>query len=289
MPNYCNWYMEFREVPQKKYSLLKQALKKDKLCQAVMPQPPEVLQDSRNEHKYWNAEKKYREKYWHYWDKETEGRMKAKRPFQQLRYNWNCANWWNKWGICELEISNDKRQASWTFFISVHFWTPRSPMTEEFIRKASEVFQCEIFYEYDEPWMDFSWRISAENWEITNDEAFDDAYFGEWVRCENCGSMYMGTDEDCWYEASPDTFICSYCWDELSKEFSERRKFNLLACVVAEVSTDLEEDDYYELCIEKIYNAFDLSRRWAEFVFEQYNEWVLVDKLWDDESETTNS
>lgn len=282
MPNYCNWNITFSRLSEEDYNKLRTAIKRNRFCETVFPQPLEVKKDSRYEHLYFKAEKEYKEKNWVYPPKEWRDEMREKYPYKQLRYNWNNNNRWTKWGMCEASLWKKQLTTDW-ISLNVIFWTAWSPLSDEVLEKCSEKYHCRIYYQFDEPWCCFSWQKWAENWEIIQEEWYEDWYYWEWVECEVCHCQYDWTNEDDWYfDDDREMMICSYCGDRLIHEFREIDKYEHLVNLLSEVDNTWEDDDYRRECINKIYNTFSLDITSAEFVFRQYQDWVLSTNHWEE-------
>lgn len=272
MPNNCDWYLRLDWITHEDLVKIKDLVRKNLFDKSVRPQPKEVREDSRNWKRLHDSEEQYRKETWHWRDKEMRELAERRRPYKWLWYDRNCFHWGNKWWMCDGSTDFINHWHHW-YELQIHFRTARSPYSEEFIAKISSKWNCKVFYEYSEPWMNFSWRMWAENWHIDNSQAFDDCCFGEWIRCENCWIYYDATDQSEWADDS--WIICSNCADELIHEFRNSEKFNHVVSLIEEVDTNLPDDEYREAIIDKIYNTFSLSRAWAEYVLIAYNNWLL--------------
>lgn len=66
--------------------------------------------------------------------------------------------------------------------IEITFSTAWSSIKDEILEKLSR--HCDsLEYYFEEPWMNFSGERFAQDWEITESEDYDDAYFWDWVIC----------------------------------------------------------------------------------------------------------
>lgn len=277
MPNNCDWYLRLDHVSREDFMKIRDLVRKNLFDKAVRPQPKMVRDDSRNGRLLHKAEEEYRKQTWHGRDKETRELAESRRPYKWLWYDRNCFHWGNKWWMCDGSSDYINHWRDW-YEIQIYFWTARSPFSEEFIGKISSKWNCDVFYEYYEPWMNFSWRMWAKEWRVIDHDRWDDCCFGEWIRCENCWNYYSATDESEWSEG--DSPICTYCADSLIHEFREIWKYNHIVSLIGEVDVNLPDDEYREGIIDKIYHAFSLSRAGAEYVFIAYNNWILSTNQW---------
>ena len=275
MPNNCMWYLRIGKVNREEFLSIKNLVKRNLFDKHVRPQPKEVRHDSRMWKLFSEAEDKYIKETWHWRDKERREEAERRRPYKWLWYDWNCEHWWNKRGMCEAGVDSINHWRDW-YEVQINFRTARSPYSEEFIAKVSAKRNSPVYYEYNEPWMNFSWRMWAENWEITQSEQFDDAFYWEWLRCENCWACYSAVDESDWANGNSDWAICYYCAEELLREFRDTGKVNEIVHLIAEVDTNLPDDEYRRQIVDKIYNHFSLSMAWAEYILTAYNEGLLL-------------
>lgn len=109
-------------------------------------------------------------------------------------YDWSCKNRGSKWGTYGHYIQEDKNSN-----IEITFSTAWSPIKNEILKKLSK--HCEyLTYAYDETWMNFSGKRTARNWEITESEDYEDAYFWNGVICP-----------ECWCVNDPENCECDSC------------------------------------------------------------------------------
>lgn len=106
-------------------------------------------------------------------------------------YDWSCKNRGSKRWTYDHYIQEDDDE-----HIEILFSTAWSPINDSILEKLSE--HCDsLEYSYDEPWMWFSWTRYACNWEITESEDYDDAYFWQAVICPECWCHNGPEDEEC--------------------------------------------------------------------------------------------
>lgn len=109
-------------------------------------------------------------------------------------YNWSCNNRGSKRWTYDHYIQEDKDDE-----IEITFSTAWSPIDDSILEKLSRYCDS-LEYSYDEPWMCFSWTRYACNWEITESEDYDDAYFWQWIICP-----------ECWCHNDPECYECDCC------------------------------------------------------------------------------
>ena len=109
-------------------------------------------------------------------------------------YDWSCKNRGSKWGTYDHYIQEDNNK-----HIEITFSTARSPINDSILEKLSK--HCKyLTYTFNEPWMNFSGERTACNWEITESEDYDDAYFWDGIICP-----------ECWYISDPENYKCDCC------------------------------------------------------------------------------
>lgn len=272
MPNYCDWHIVFSKLSEKNARKLRDCINKNKFCETVSPQSKEVLADKRLEHKYYKAEKEYKERNWIYPSADDYKKLREKYPFKQLWYDWNCHNWGTKWGMCDASMTKLGRNSAGEYQFTVDFWTARSPLSIDVLEKCSKKFDCDIYYEYSEPWMWFSWIQEYSKWELTLDNYRDDPYYWEVRVCLGCDHSYGDTNEEDWYDWHH--FICYNCWTRLVNEYAQH--VNKIKKIVRSVNSTLNEDTYRTKIINKIIKEFSIEQfEVAEFIYDAYEDWLL--------------
>lgn len=206
MPNNCNWHVIIYWLSKERKDRVGRRAKNGELCKQIIPYPKEVKEDLEMEQKCHSEENKLRERWW---NKEEYEKIKEKYPYKQLWYDWEYANRWTKWGLCDCSVHNNEHS------LELIFWTARSPLLPVF-KRLSEKYKCIVEYDYDEPWNCFSGRVKWENWVEVYDDRFDDWYYGEWVECVKCHWIYDWANEDDW--ADMENHICFNCWEEEDEE-----------------------------------------------------------------------
>lgn len=206
MPNNCNWHVFIYHLKEEQKERIGRWAKQWILCKMIIPYPKEVREDLKMELECRKEEDKLRAR----WRNEMEyKKIKEKYPYKQLWYDWEYANRWAKWGLCDCSVHNNY------FNLELFFWTARSPVIPVF-KELSRKYKCVVEYDYDEPWNCFSGRIKWENWVEAYAERFDDWYYGEWVECAKCHWIYDWTNEEDWSDI--ENHICFNCWEEENEE-----------------------------------------------------------------------
>lgn len=109
-------------------------------------------------------------------------------------HDWSCKNRGSKWGTYDHYIQEDKDDE-----IEITFSTAWSPIKDEILEKLSQ--HCDsLEYYFEEPWMNFSGERFAQDWEITESEDYEDAYFWDGVICT-----------ECWCINDPERYECQSC------------------------------------------------------------------------------
>lgn len=271
MPNYCNWHIVFSKLSEKDALKLRDCIKKWKFCETVFPQPKEVKDDSKLEAKYWAADKEYLDRTWHFMSADEREKLREKYPYKQLWYDWNNYNWGTKWGMCDAEMTNLWGKIN-EYSFSCNFWTAWSPLSIAVLGKCSTKFNCDIHYEYDEPWCCFSWIQEYSEWELIRDDYWDDAYYWEVRVCLGCGNSYWETDDEAWYDGHH--YICYECGHILVNQYTGLG--DKIKKIVNSVDCTLAEDTYRTKVINKILKQFWIDQfEVAEFIYDCYEDWLL--------------
>ena len=271
MPNRCQGLLSFSKMSEKDYVKLKRIIKGGRFCQVICPHPQEVKKDSRNEKKYREARQKYIDENWEYWWEEMDEKMRAKYPYKQLWYDWNCQHWGTKWWMCEPHIENEKETKEWWGF-DTYYDTARSPLSDEVLEKCSRDYHCRIWHEYQEFWNCFSGRDEFLNWEKLLQEHFDDPVFWEWEVCCLCGCYYSLIDELAWCDM--DAHICEECHNYIVNEYKNHT--DELKKIFDKADSKADEDTYRNWIIKAIQEKFNIANNAeAEFIYSLYQEWKL--------------
>ena len=219
MANHVFNHVTFTGVKPEDMDKLIDAIQQWKLCQTYYPEVDEVRADivcwelreamisklSRLHNEWYNVEK--------WWNKIDDFF-----PAKDLRYNRRCNNWWSKRDIFDTSV-DDVTDTSVDCVFSTA-WSPVLPA----LKKISEVLHCAIEVSYDEPWNCFSWTQVIDNWEVIEDNYYNDAYFGNWCDCEICWAAYDLNNPDDWYELADFVWgggkrnICTRCWEKLNED-----------------------------------------------------------------------
>ena len=142
-------------------------------------------------------------------------------PYQQKWYNWQINNWWAKRDFREENFEPDMQV--WKNEFEFCYDSPRSPHLEG-REKISERLKCEVWLNFDEPGNWFSWSYHWIDWDLIDQEDFEDWYYWNWYNCEICWAQYDLSNPDDWYEQADYVWgtgkknICIYCWEKLENK-----------------------------------------------------------------------
>lgn len=209
MPNHCFGQIEFHNT-KKDFDLLLNSLNDWTFCNVVYPQPDEVKKDSINEDTYREENEKLYDlkKNWVITEDEfkiMDDDLLRKYPHNQLWYDWNRKHRWTKRWIYNQHIKDNDKD---TWYIYVLFDTAWNELSEDVIKKATTMFDCDIEYNREENMWCFSWTMIATKWKITSREDYNDPYYWKGKCCSVCKYMYS---EDGYDRYDTEKWICNDC------------------------------------------------------------------------------
>jgi hypothetical protein len=146
----------------------------------------------------------------------------------------------------------------------MNFWTARWP-TLPIFEAMSKKLKCDVYYEWQEPWMNFSWRAKYKDGELIDIERYDDYLFWEGVECEKCWYLYE-SDSDSWYDKEHN--ICDSCGTEIVSQFNTEEMLNKLRSLRCECKQTNNKEFAKTQMIDKIHNTFSVNKSVAEFIYD---------------------
>lgn len=222
MANHVHNSITFSGVRPEDMDKLLDAIQYWKLCQTYYPEEDEVRADIVCwELRDWMITKLQSLKAEWYDVEKRWNKIDQFFPTRDLRYNWRCNHWWSKRDIFDTCINTHDETS--VDFICETAWTP----VLWALKKISEILHCTIDVAYDEEWNWFSWKRTVKDWKVINDQRYDDAFYWDWVQCEECWGIYDINDWDSWHELadyhwwSGKRDICSNCWEFMKDDDSE--------------------------------------------------------------------
>lgn len=196
MCNNCYFYMNISNISKENVHklsnrVLDQNQNNNGIAEKLIPYPKHVLEDLELEHKCNEVESKYREE--HDWQFKS---FREEYPYKQLWYNRQCENWWQKWWLCDVYL-NWIDNNNWVQECCLSWrtpWWPELPV----VKKLSEVFDCDIEYCFEEPWMWFSWIYNYSKWELESEQDYNDSFYWHGKKCPTCWAYCDDSNEDDW-------------------------------------------------------------------------------------------
>ena len=198
MPNRCNNFVHIQATPEV-IDKIRKITTKDGWFGNFYPVPAELKVFTAWPRKeFWETEVLFKQR-----------QIRHKKLYWAVSwYDRSIKNRWTKRDVSAymLPTSDDNN-------LYVQFDSARSPPRWA-LAKLTEVFECKIIeHSFDEWWCSFSWIYSYNDWGVTEEDNWNDAYYGKWKTCTKCWADYDSESECDWSEEDPD--ICVYCWEEL--------------------------------------------------------------------------
>ena len=217
MCNNCSFIMNIRNISKENVHklsnrVLDQNQNNNGIAEKLIPYPKHVLEDLKLEHKCNEVESEYTKE--HDWQFKS---FREEYPYKQLWYHWQIENWWQKWWLCDIYLEredNDSEVQSCCLYWRTPWW-PESPV----VKKLSEVFDCDIEYCFEEPWMCFSWIYNYSKWELESEVEYDDPFYWHSKECPTCWALCDDENEDDWLD--DEHTKCIWCEENLDTNNQE--------------------------------------------------------------------
>ncbi len=200
MCNNCYFYMNISNISKENVHklsnrVLDQNQNNNGIAEKLIPYSKEVLDDIELEKKYGFFDRDIR-KDWEPRDWKEDGYTEC--PYKQLWYNWQYKNWWQKWWLCDIYLEwKDNNEGVQECCLSWRTpWWPEAPV----VKKLSEVFDCDIEYCFEEPWMWFSWIYNYSKWELESEQDYNDSFYWHGKECPTCWAYCDDENEDDWLD-----------------------------------------------------------------------------------------
>lgn len=207
MPNYCTNSVRVKAEPRN-IAIIVSAIKWKWLFESLIPQDTETILDGILE-EYYGYLHRDCSKGWepHIWQDDWFEEC----PYKQKWYNFRIKNWWSKRDVEQwIVLYMDYNIQEWRLEVDYDSaWSPQL----EWRKYVSKLLKAEVYIEYSEPWMNFSWRQRINNWKITEDTFFnDDAYYWHWKECPTCWSFHDDENPDDW--TNEEHTKCIWCEED---------------------------------------------------------------------------
>lgn len=201
-PNWCSNIVTIEATPEQIQEILN-AIRWEWLFMHFIPRTKEVEDDWKLEEQYSKLNSEQLKELWF-----------NERPYKQLWYDRQINNRWAKWDMQQSDYDNYSYN-EWSNHIEIFYQSPRVPHLK-WREAIAKKFKCFIEVQYSEEWQCFSWVMTRDKWEKIWDEEYDDAFYGNWKRCEMCGQMLDWNNPDDWCD--DENTVCIYCEPEYNKK-----------------------------------------------------------------------